>query len=92
MQVIALASIVLSAAAGASAMTLVHRDTLAARNDTPSIARSSSADFTAHATFYAQNGLPGACGVVHSDGDLVAAIRKSTHSFRVNINIIIATT
>lgn len=28
------------------------------------------------ATFYAQNGLPGACGVFHSDQDLIGAISK----------------
>ena len=77
MHVLTLASLVLSAAAGASAMTLVRRDTFAARNDMLT-AKSSSDDFTGgHATFYSQNGLPGDCGVFHPDSSFIAALRTS---------------
>ncbi|PIL33941.1 hypothetical protein GSI_03649 [Ganoderma sinense ZZ0214-1] len=73
MHFIALVSLVLGAASGVSAMTLVHR------NDTP-IARSSSADFTGgHASFYYQNGLAGACGVVHSDSSFIAALQTTRY-------------
>ncbi|KAM5543280.1 hypothetical protein V8D89_003154 [Ganoderma adspersum] len=75
MHVIALVSLVLGAASGASAVTLVHRDSVVARNDTP-IARSPSADFTGgHASFFSQNGLPGACGVFHPDSAFIAALQ-----------------
>ena len=82
MHVLILTTLALSVTAGASAMTLVHRDTFVARNDTPT-ARSSSADFTGgHATFYYQNGLPGDCGNYNSDSSLIAALRTPVSCFR----------
>ena len=61
-------------------MTLVHRDSSVARNNMP-VARLSSDDFTGgHATYFDQGGIPGACGAVHSNSDLIAAICKSNSS------------
>lgn len=88
MHVTALVSLVLGAAYSASAMTLVHRDSVVARNATP-IARSSSADFTGgHASFYSQNGFTGACGVIHPDSAFIAALRKSASSIERPLSMV----